>query len=104
MAIDRELFLKILEDAYTAYYSIVPAENDALPLAFRADYKATDEQYFLAKSANIWRNEKNEYTYVFSAPSVSKELAEKCIAWALEDMLPRVKPHKEHQYLSLIHI
>lgn len=98
MAIERSLFLEIVKDAYSAYYSIIPVEEGELPLAFRAEYKAQDEQYFLTKSANIWRNEKNEYAYVFSAPSFERETAEKCIAWALGDMLPKVKPHKEHQY------
>ncbi len=100
MAIERSLFLEIVKDAYSAYYSIVPAEEGELPLAFRADYNAKDEQYFLVKSAKIWNNEKNEYAYVFSAPSFEKETVEKCIAWALEDMLPRVKPHKNHQYTN----
>ena len=100
MAIERSLFLEIVKDAYSAYYSIVPAEEGELPLAFRADYDAKDEQYFFVKSATIWRNQKMEYAYVFSAPSFEKDAVDKCIAWALEDMLPRVKPHKEHQYTN----
>ena len=101
MAIERTLFLEILKDAYSAYYSIVPAEEEGeLPLAFRADYNATDEQYFLSKSANIWKNQKLEYAYVFSAASIDADTAARCLDWALADMLPRVKPHKEHQYTN----
>lgn len=101
MAIERSLFLEIVKDAYSAYYSIVPeAEAGELPLAFRADYKSRDEQYFFVKSANIWGNEKNEYAYVFSSPEIDAAAAQKCLDWALQDMLPRVKPHREHQYTN----
>lgn len=103
MAIERHLFEEIVRDAYSAYYSIVPAEETGcaeLPLLFRGDYSSRDEQYFFVKRANIWGNEKNEYAYVFSADRFDPDLAERCIAWALEDMLPRVKPHKEHQYTN----
>ena len=101
MAIERSLFLEIVKDAYSAYYSIVDdAQAPDLPLAFRADYCSRDEQYFFVKSANIWGNEKNEYAYVFSAPEIDPATARKCLDWALQDMLPRVKPHKEHQYTN----
>ncbi len=101
MAIERSLFLEIVKDAYSAYYTILPeAEAGGLPLAFRADYKSRDESYFFVKSANIWGNEKNEYTYVFSAPRIDAETAKRCIDWAWQDMLPKVKPHKEHQYTN----
>ncbi len=102
MAIERETFIEVLKDAYSAYYSIQPDEGapDGLPLSFRAVYTARDELYFLVKSANIWGNEKNEYVYVFSAPGFDAGTAERCMDWALADMLPRVKPHKEHQYTN----
>ena len=101
MAIERSLFLDILKDAYSAYYTIVPEEGAGeLPLAFRADYRSRDESYFLVKSASIWGNEKVEHAYIFAAPSFDPELAQRCIDWALQDMLPRVKPHKEHQYTN----
>ena len=102
MAIDRATFLEIVTDAYSAYYTILPVEEgqEELPLAFRAEYKVSDEQYFLVKSANIWRNQKCEYCYVFSAPAFDPALAEKCIDFSLREMLPKVKPHKEHQYTN----
>ncbi len=101
MAIERELFLKILEDAYSAYYTIVPQENAELPLVFRGDYKKQDERYWLTKSVKIWENETGEFAYVFAAESFTPELADKCIAFALEDGLPRVKPHKNHHHTDI---
>ena len=76
MAIDRATFLEIVKDAYSAYYTILPVEEgeEELPLAFRAEYKVRDEQYFFVKSANIWSNEKYEYCFVFSAPSFDAAL------------------------------
>lgn len=101
MAIERNTFLEVLKDAYSAYYSLIPAEAEGeLPLSFRAEYKSRDESYFFVKSANIWGNEKNEYAYVFAAESFDPALAERCMDWALQDMLPKVKPHKEHQYTN----
>ena len=102
MSIRREDFIEILKDSYSAYYSILPDEPAGdLPLSFRAVYGARDEQYFFVKSANIWGNEKNEHAYVFSAPTFDAELAERCMDWAIQDMLPKVKPHKEHQYTNV---
>ena len=102
MAIDRSVFLEIVKDAYSAYYTILPVEEgqEELPLAFRAEYKVSDEQYFFVKSATIWHNEKNEYCFVFSAPSFDPALTKKCIDFSLEEMLPKVHPHKTHQYTN----
>ena len=101
MAIERDTFIEVLKDAYSAYYTLKSADGAGeLPLSFRAEYHSRDEQYFLVKSASIWSNEKNEFVYVFSAPSFEPSLAERCIDWALQEVLPQVKPHKEHQYTN----
>ena len=97
MAISREVFLEVLKDSYSAYYSIVQNIETELPLAFRADYVARDERYWLTKSVKIWGNEKNEFAYVFSAPGFDPALIRRCVDWAWEDGIPRVRPHKEHQ-------
>lgn len=96
---ERAEFLEKLSDSYSAYYDLHPEiEADGLPLVFRADYYSRSERYWLSKSIPIWGNETNEFAYIFSAPSFDTELAGKCIDFALNDGLPRVKPHKEHQY------
>ena len=101
MALDRETFLAVLEDSYSAYYNIFPNEGmTELPLVFRGDYFSRNEKYWFTKSATIWGNETNEYAYVFSAPSFDVETAERCMDYVLADALPRVKPHKEHQYTN----
>ena len=104
MAIPQSKFLEILKDSYSAYYSIhdnVDELGTDLPIAFRADYAARDERYWLTKSVKMWGNEKNEYAYVFTADSFSPELAERCMTWAWQDGLPRVKPHSEHQCTNI---
>ena len=102
MAIERLQFLEILKDAYTAYYNISSAEvPDDVPLIFRAEYFSRQEKYWLDKKNTIWGNETNEYAYVFSAPEFDKELIKKCIDFALDEALPKVKPHKEHQYTNV---
>lgn len=102
MAIDRLSFLKVLEDSYSAYYNIYPNDGmTELPLVFRADYFSRNERYFLMKSNKIWGNETNEYCYLFSAPVFDAAMVDKCVDYALADALPRVKPHKEHQYTNV---
>ena len=97
MAITREIFTEVLKDSYSAYYSIHEDVETELPLVFRADYGARDEKYWFTKNVKVWANEKNEYCYVFVAESFSPELADRCMTWAWEDGLPRVRPHAEHQ-------
>ncbi len=100
---ERSAFLEILKESYSAYYNIVPNDDlTELPLVFRGEFFASGEQYFLIKSARIWSNETNEYVYLFSAPAFTAELINTCIDYALEDGLPRVKPHKEHQYTNFL--
>ena len=102
MALDRESFLKVLEDSYSAYYNLNPNEGmTELPLVLRADYFSRNEMYFLLKQNTIWGNETNEFAYVFSAPAFDQNLAARCIDYALDEALPMVKPHKEHQYTNV---
>ena len=101
MPIERQSFLTILEDSFSAYYDIVPQEHPTLPLVFRGDYLKRDERYWLMKSIPIWASETGEFAYIFSAEQFSPELAKACIDFALEDGLPRVKPHKEHQCTNI---
>ena len=102
MSLDRLQFLDALKDSYSAYYNIVESDSRTeLPLVFEADFFKRDERYFLVKTANMYGNETNEFVYVFSEESFSKELADACIEYALSDGLPRVKPHKEHQYTNI---
>ena len=101
MPLDRETFLTVLEDSYSAYYTIHKNEDRTeLPLAFRADYYSRDEKYWLTKSVKIWGNETNELCYVFSAPRFDEETVGRCLDYVIADAQPRVKPHKEHQYTN----
>lgn len=99
---ERYEFLEILKDSYSAYYNILPGDNEKdLPLAFRAEYFSRAEQYWLSKKITVWANETNEFAYIFAADSFDSAMVEKCVAFALEESLPRVKPHKEHQYSNV---
>ena len=102
MAIELQSFLEVIEDSYSAYYNIIKEDLPSdLPIAFRADYYQRGEQYWLMKSIPIWGNETNEFAYVFCSKSFDGEMVDKCIDYALEEGLPRVKPHKEHQYTNI---
>ena len=99
---DREKFSEVLRNPFAAYYNIVP-DSDApgLPLDFRADYFSRAEKYWLTKKITIWGNETNEFAYIFSDKTFDKATVDRCIEYALEEGLPRVKPHKEHQYTNI---
>lgn len=97
---DRETCLELLKDSYSAYYNVAPAQEQEAPLCFRADYFSRDERYWLTKNIPIWGNETNEFAYVFAAPSFDKVSIDAAVKLALDETLPRVKPHKEHQYTN----
>ena len=102
MAFDREAFLGVVEDSYSAYYNIIREKlPEGLPMVFRADYFKRDERYWLTKSVKYYGNETNEMVYVFSADVFDKAMVQACIQYAMDDGLPRVKPHKEHQYTNI---
>ena len=101
MAMDRTEFIEVLKDSYSAYYDIISDVVTELPLAFRADYRDRDEHYWFTKSAKVWANERNEFAYIFSAERFDPALIEQCFAYALDDGLPRVRPHKEHQCTNI---
>ena len=101
MAIERGRFIEVLKDAYSAYYDLKTEVETELPLAFQADYRNRDEHFWITKSAKVWTNEKNEFAYIFSAPAFDTAMIDRCIAYALEEGLPRVRPHKEHQCTNI---
>lgn len=102
MAFDRTDFLNVLEESYSAYYDL-SKENlpDNLPVAFKADFYKRDESFWLSKKMVTWSNETNEFVYCFSKDYFDRETLDLCIQYALDDGLPRVKPHKEHQYTNI---
>lgn len=102
MALERSAFLDVVEDSYSAYYNIIKRNlPEDLPIIFRGDFFKRDEKYWLMKSANLYSNEMNEFVYVFSADDFSMETVDACIQYALDEGLPRVKPHSEHQYTNI---
>lgn len=101
MARERQEFLNTLQDSYSAYYNIFPAAEDEAPLVFRAEYFSRAEKYWLSKSITVWGNETNEYAFIYAADSFDRETAERCVAAALAEALPKVRPHKEHQYTNV---
>ena len=102
MAFEREGFLNVLEDSFSAYYNIIKEKLPAeLPMVFRADYFKRDEKYWLTKRVKMYGNETNEMVYVFSADTFDLPGVTACIQYAMDDGLPRVKPHKEHQYTNI---
>lgn len=102
MAIERGEFLEKLQQSFSAYYNIYPVEAELdVPLVFTADFLQRDEKYWLSKNITMWANETNEFCYVFSAEFFDRATVSRCIDYALNDGLPRVKPGKDHQYTNV---
>ena len=101
MTLDRKYLEKVLEDSFSAYYNIYPdVEFHGLPLMCKCEYFSRAEKFWLSKKIVMYANETNEYAYIFSAPAFDADTVKRCADLALEDMLPLVKPHKEHQYTN----
>jgi hypothetical protein len=95
---ERTGYLEKLKDSYQYYYNVVPGDGGSgLPLEFFADFHARDEGYVLVKRARIWAMESNEYVYIFSAPTFDRDMAARCLDYAMADGEPRIVPHKEHK-------
>lgn len=103
MAIERQDFMRYLRESFSAYYNVIENDDSSteLPLAFKADFLQRGEKYWLTKSIHIWANETNEFCYIFSDEFFDRSTVARCIDYAMDEGLPRVKPHKEHQYTNI---
>ncbi len=103
MHLNRDVFFQKLQDSYEYYYNVIEQEpTEEVPLLLEADFHARDEGYVLIKRAKIWSAESNEYVYVFSAPSIDRETAARCLDLALERGNAQIVPHKEHKSSYII--
>ena len=96
MALTREQFCEKLLRSYAPFYDIEEKGEEKRPLVATAFFHVHNAGYFLVKRAEAWAADQNEYIYVFSAPVLTKELFEECIAAACADGIPRIKPDKNH--------
>ena len=96
---DRALILERLFRSYNGWYDVLLGDMDSgLPLQALCMYHSRSEKYVLSRRAKLWAVEANDYLYLFSMPCLGKNQAEDCISFAIQDALPRVKPHNEHMY------
>ena len=96
---DRSVIMERLFGSYSAWYDVSPGDmGSGLPLQAMCQHRSRSEKYVLSKKAQLWAIEVNDYLYLFSMPRLDKYQAEECVAFSINDALPRVKPHKEHMY------
>ena len=99
MTKDRPAIIERLNNLYNTWYDITPGDlGSGLPLEALCIYRSRSEKYVLSKKAKLWAVEANEYLYLYNMAELDLFQAEKCISFAIEDALPRIKPHKEHMY------
>jgi len=96
---DRTIILERLNNSYNAWYNVTPGDlGSGLPLKAMCYFNSRSEKYVLSKKAKLWAVEVNDFLYLFSMTRLEKNQAEECIAFSINDALPRVKPHNEHMY------
>ena len=96
---DRSVILERLFNSYKNWYDVAYGDmGTGLPLIAFCLHHSRSEKYVLMKKAQLWAFEVNEYLYIYSVQKLEKDQAEQCIAYSIQDALPRVKPHKEHMY------
>lgn len=96
---DRPVIIERLLNAFTAWYNVSPGDLDSgLPLKALCEHNSRSEKYAMSKKAKLWAVEINDFLYLFSMPVLGISQMEECIAFSIENALPRVKPHKEHMY------
>lgn len=96
---NRSEILERLFRYYNAWYDVTNGDmGSGLPLLAACRYRSRAEKYVLSKKAKLWGVETNDHLYLFSMPKLDTEQAERCIAFSVEDALPRVTPHSEHMY------
>ena len=99
MVKDRLVILEKMLDTYSVWYDVTLGDMDSgLPLEALCIHRSRKEKYVLSRKAKLWAAEVNEFLYLFSMQKLDLSQAEACISFAIEDALPRVKPHNEHMY------
>lgn len=99
----REMLEQRLLDGYRAYYDVEPMDDGSSLKALCA-YHSRDAQYVLSKKAQLWAAENHEYLYLFSLPRLDAAGAGQIFERALEDGMPRIRPHSQHMctYLTAV--
>lgn len=94
----KEILDRLL-DSYSVYFDVERIEEGhPHSLAATGYFFSRSEKYVLVKSAQLWAAESYEYLYIFDVPTLDLSAYESCRAYALEEGMKRISPHKEHMY------
>lgn len=94
---DRDLLKDILE-YYKGYYDVSVEKREDVPLCATAVFHQLNEKYVLTKKANLWRTQVHEYVYFFAVDCLQREEYERCLQYAHQDGMQKIKPGPEHMY------
>lgn len=82
--------------SYSAYFDIVRYDETDDELAATCFLHVHSEKYVLVKKAKLWEADSNEYVYIFSVPTLTKEIFLKCRDIAYKDGMSRIEPKEGH--------
>ena len=94
----HEEILGRLLDSYSAYFDVERVEDADSLLAATGYFCSRSEKYVLVKSAQLWAAESYEYLYLFSIPTLDRDVWERCKKYAMDAGMARIEPHKDHMY------
>lgn len=94
----REEAFERITHSYEAYYDIETVEipENEIPLVAKYSFYLHSEKYVLLKKAKLWSADSNEYVYVFSVPTLTKEIYEECRDYAYDEGMKRINPKPGH--------
>lgn len=100
--IAKEDVIDFLSKYFKNYYDVTPYDNEMQTLpVMRCDMHASNQKFFLFKSAVIWEANCHEYVYVFKVERLSLPLYKQLESYVLEEGMKLIKPNKNHMYSYL---
>ena len=97
---DRQELLEKVLAGYEDNYDITRRDPEAgtVPLAAEAVLHVSESGFVLVRKAQMWQADSDEYTYIFSVPELTDEIAGRSIQYAYDDGMSKIdlKSKKHH--------
>jgi len=98
MQYSREGAVARLLDSYERYYNITRFDDEQLPLTALCEFFEHSEKYVMSKKAELWSADCEEFIYLFTMDTLTRELFEQCRDYARKDGLARANIGPGHMY------
>lgn len=102
----RETAITTLLESYKAYYNVTTYEQDRKPLTALCEFYERSEKFVLSRKAELWSANCEEFIFLFDIEHLTKEIYEKCTAYAYEEgmKMAHIGPGHMYTYITPIFI